>query len=129
MTLNVHKGKLMNTLSIAPFVKHYDKRYETDQKMLQRVAMKFALIFFVIVMFDPLLDWTISAFYLVMHLVHFMIEAIEYSFVLLFAQIFQTSSHLSEIILVNGVIVIALWFAYRSISAAPVWYKHLKRDL
>lgn len=118
----------MNIIKTALFTKHDNKRYETDQQMLQRVGIKFGIIFFVMVMFDSLLDWTLGILHIVIHLMHLIIEAIEYSLVLLFTQMFQTSSHQSEIILINGLLIIALFLAYRLLNAAPRWYLRCKRN-
>lgn len=123
-----------------PFVKHYDKRVESDRQMLQRVSIKFVTLIFIISMFDTLMDWLLGILNIVIHLTHLIIEAIEYWLELLLTYILHTNSQQSEIIIVNATIIIVLFLAYRSMLAAPqlfirfkrnfraAWLRHLRRE-
>jgi len=37
-----------------------EKRQETDRDMLMRIGKKFAVLYFVVFMFDSLLDWSLA---------------------------------------------------------------------
>lgn len=111
-----------------PFATQYDKRFESEKQMLQRISIKFAILFFVIVIFDSLLDLLISFADLVIQLTHVLIEAIEYSLELLLTQILNTNSHQSETIIVNSTIIITLFLIYRLCINAPRWYFVFKRN-
>ena len=120
--------------------KPHDKRSESDRQMLQRVARKYAVLFFVILMFDTLLDWFLGLIDLAIHLIHLIIQAIEYLFVIILWNLFQINQQQSETILVNVTIIIALYLAYRLILATPnliirvkqyllsVWLRYIKRE-
>jgi len=109
-------------------MKPNDKRYESDRQMLRRVSRKFGGLFFVISMFDILLIWFIILLDGVTHLIHLIIEAIEYSFIVFFEHIFDFNHYQSEIIIVNSTIIITLYMSYRLISAAPLLSIRLKRN-
>lgn len=111
-----------------PFAKQYDKRNESEQQMLQRISIKFTILFFVIVMLDSILDLLMSLADLVIQLTHLVIEAIEYSLELLLAQIFNTSAHQSETIIVNSTVIITLFLIYRLCIYIPLWYHIFKRN-
>ena len=122
------------------FIKAHDKRNESDRQMLQRVARKYAVLFFVILMFDTLLDWFLGLTDLAIHFIHLIIQAIEYLFVIILWNLFQINQQQSETILVNATIIIALYLAYRLILATPnliirvkqyllsVWLRYIKRE-
>lgn len=111
-----------------PYTRGYDKRVESDRQMLQRVAIRFALLFVVILMFDTLLDWFLGLLDFIIHLAHLGIEAIEYMLELFLESTFDTSAQQSEVIIVNGTIVIALFMTYRLIKAFPSWCVRRKRN-
>ena len=104
-----------------PSVTKYDKRFESDQQMLKRIGIKFAVLFFIILMFDTLVDLLLGLIDFALHIVHLIIEAIEYSLLMLLGQLFNFDDKLSETIIVNTAIIIALFLAYRLIFAAPGW--------
>jgi len=106
----------------------HNKRFESDRQMLKRVSRKFGILFFVISMFDVLLDWFLSLIDGVIHLMHLSIEAIEYSFIVFFEHTLHLNHFQSEIIIVNGSIIIALYMTYRLILAAPVLFVRFKRN-
>ena len=105
-----------------PSVTKYDKRFESDQQMLKRIGIKFAVLFFIILMFDTLVDLLLGLIDFALHIVHLIIEAIEYSLLMLLGQLFNFDDKLSETIIVNTAIIIALFLAYRLIFAAPKLY-------
>jgi len=105
-----------------------DKRYESDREMLRRVSRKFAILFFVISMFDILLDWFLSLVDGVIHLIHLIIETIEYLFIVFFEHAFHLNHYQSEVIIVNGTIIITLYMVYRLIRAVPLFFVRFKRN-
>ena len=122
------------------FTTQYDKRVESDQQMLQRVGKKFAALILFILLFDTLLDWFLGLLDIVFHLVHLLIETIEYSLELLLVSTLNTNPQQSETIIVNSVIIIALYLAYQLMLAAPqltmrfkrncraAWLRHIRRE-
>ena len=122
------------------FAKPYDKRNETDRQMLQRVGRKFAVLFFIILMFDTLLGWFLGIVNFAIHLLHIIIQAIEYSLLIFLGHLFQFNQQQSETIIVNVTIIIALYLAYRFILAVPgltirvkqyllsAWLQHINRE-
>jgi len=123
-----------------PFARQYDKRNESDRQMLQRVARKYIVLFFVILMFDTLLDWFLGLTDLAIQLTQLIIIAIEYLFVIILWNLFEIHQQQSETIIVNVTITIALYLAYRLIVASPnlmirgkqyllsAWLRHIKRE-
>ena len=116
---NTLLSRLQHFIKNTPFAKQYDKRNESDRQMLQRIASKYAVLFFVILMFDTLLDWFLGLTDLVLHLAHLFIEAIEYILELILSNVLQTTPQQSEMIIVNATIIIALYLTYRFMFAAP----------
>jgi len=108
-------------------VTKYDKCNESDQQMLQRISIKFAALFLIVLMFDTLVDLLLGLIDFALHIMHLMIEAIEYSFLVVLEKLFSFDHKLSETILVNTAIIIALFLAYRFILAAPVLYVRVKQ--
>lgn len=96
--------------------------------MLQRVARKFGVLFFVILMFDTILDFLMGLIDIVLHLLHLIIEAIEYSLDLILEYIFHTSTHQNETIIVNVFIILALYLIYRLTLAIPSLYIRCERS-
>ncbi|TXL03743.1 hypothetical protein BMR07_14455 [Methylococcaceae bacterium CS1] len=127
-------------LKITAFIKHDDKKLESDQQMLLRVCIKFLTLIFFILVFDSLLDLFLSLLDIVIHLTHLMIEAIEYLLVLFLQFSINTTSQQSETIIVNTAIITALFLAYRLILVAPrlsirfkrnlraAWLRHIRRE-
>ena len=122
------------------FLRPYDKRYESDCQMLQRVGRNFAVLLVIILMFDTLLDWFMGLIDLAIHLIHIMIEAIEYMLELLLSSTLQTTPQQSEMIIVNATIIFVLYLAYRLMLATPgliirvqqyllsIWVQFIKRE-
>lgn len=104
-------------------------RNETDGEMLLGIAKNFAILFFVIFMFDSILDgifWFIDA---VIELIHVGFEAIELSIEILLENVFHTDHFQSDLIIVNSVIVFALYIIYRLYYVVPRWIARYKRKL
>ena len=100
----------------------YDKNGESDQQMFIRVSKKFAVLIFIIFTFDTLLEWGLG-------IAHLVIELIEYSLEVILDYGFQTGHHLSEIIIVNAVIIIALFGLYKLYKKIPKIYQQSKQSL
>ena len=118
----------MNFIKQIPLTKHYDKRGESERQMLQRVARKFGVLFFVILMLDTILDFLMALIDILFHLLYLIIEAIEYSLDLILEYIFHTNTHQSETIIVNGVIILSLYLTYRLTLAVPNLYVRCERS-
>lgn len=110
-------------------IKHYDKRLESDRQMLHRVSLKFLTVIVFIWLFDSLLGLFLSLLDILLHLTHLMIETIEYLLVVFLQFSFNTSSQQSETIIVNTVIIIALFLAYQFMLTVPLMYVRFKRNL
>ena len=106
-------------LKKTPSVNGDDKSQETDGEMLIRVGKKFALLSIILLMSDTLFDWIIGLLDLMTEGIHIVIESIEYSIELILENIFQTDHQQSEMIIVNGAIVISLYLAYRLYLFTP----------
>ena len=108
----------------------YDKQHETDGQMLLRVSKKFAIIFSVILFFDVLIDLLSGAIDIALEALHLVINFFEYSFELLLEHILNANHHESEMIIVNGFILFAIYAVYRLIMLLPTllrgWQRRLK---
>lgn len=96
-----------------------DKTQETDSQMLIRISKRFALILVVIFMFDTLLDWFLGLLDLMFEGSHILIEAIEYSIEILLEHTLHTDHQHSEMIIVNGAILLCLYLTYRLYFLIP----------
>jgi len=96
-----------------------EKPQETDRQMLTRISKKFALILVVIFMFDTLIDWILGLIDLMLEGSHILIEAIEYSIEILLEHTLHTDHQHSEIIIVNGTILLCLYLTYRLYFLIP----------
>ena len=140
MKINTLFNQFQSFIEKTPFARQYDKRNESDRQMLQRVGRKFAVLFFVILMFDTLLDWFLGLIDLAIHLIHVIIQTIEYSLLILLGHLFHLDQQQSEMIIVNATLIIALYLAYRLIHTAPgltirvkhyllsTWSQHIKQE-
>ena len=102
-----------------------DISQETDSQMLIRIGKKFAFIFLLLFMSDTLFDWVLGLLDLFVEGIHIVIESIEYSIELLLEYLIQTDHQHSEMIIVNGSILISLYLMYRLFKVIPVLYKKL----
>ncbi len=109
---------IQNTLTS----QHSQKEQESDRQMLTRVAIKFAVLFFVILMFDSLLDWLLAIFDLLFGLIHLGIDLVEYSVELILENTIHTGSQQSDIIMINVALIIAFYMVYRFFFAIPKMY-------
>ncbi len=95
---------------------------ESDRKMLTRVGIRFCILFFVLLMFDSLLDWLIALFDLLFELIHLSFDLVEYSIELILENTIHTGHQESEIIMINAALIIALYLLYRLFFAIPKMY-------
>ena len=119
-------NRFQSFIESTPFARQYDKRYESDRQMLQRIGGKFAVLFVIILMFDTLLDWFLGLIDLAIHLIHLIIQAIEYSLLVFLEYLFDFDQQQSETIIVNATVIFALYLVYRLILAVPgltIWIK------
>lgn len=91
--------------------------------------MKFFVLFFMVFMFDTLLDWFLSGIDLLLGLVHLLTESLEYTVEIILEYTLQTSSQQSDIIIVNGTVIIALYALYRLYFVAPKLCARFKQIL
>lgn len=119
----------MNIYRVILTAWQYDKRNESNRQMLIRVSIKFLLLFFIILMFDSLLDWFLGGIHFLFGLVHLFIESIEYIIEVILEQSLQTNTQQSDIIIVNGTIFIALYVLYRFYLATPTLCVRCKQML
>lgn len=87
--------------------------------MLRRVAIQFSVLFIVILIFDLLIDWAIGLFDLAIELIHLGLDAIEYSIELILEYTLHTGHQVSEIIIVNSVLVLLLFLMACFIFSIP----------
>jgi glucan phosphoethanolaminetransferase (alkaline phosphatase superfamily) len=106
-----------------------EKLSESDGQMLIRISKKFVVLFILILMFDSLLDWLFGFIDIVVELIHIVIEFFEYSLEIFLEHIFNANHHESEIIIVNFVIIIALYGIYRFCFILPQFYIGIKRRI
>lgn len=102
------------------------KAAQTDAEMLKKVARHFLVFVVIILMFDTLLDIFLGLIDFLLNFVHLLLEIIEYSIELLLESLFHTSHQQSEMIIVNGVLILCLYTAYRFFHLIPQWSIHLK---
>ena len=105
-----------------------DKRYESDLQMLTRVGSKFVVLFFIILMFDTMLDWFLQLVDIVIELFHLGIDFIEYSLELLLEHFLHTDHYHSEIIIVNAAIIGFIFIIYLAYKNAPRLYVRMKNN-
>ena len=118
----------MNIFRMIHFAWHYDKKNESNRQMLTRISIKFFILFFIVFMFDILLDWFLSCINSLIVLLHLLTELIEYVAEVILEYTLQTSPQQSDIIIVNGTIIIALYALYRLYFVAPklcARFKHI----
>ena len=121
-------GKFTGHLGKTPVARQHYKQYETDRQMLVRIGRKFAVLFFIILMFDPLSDLLLAGIQAAFDLTHVFIEIFETLFEEFMEYTLQSDHRQSDIILVNGAIVIALYGLFRLYFALPRLYVRIKRN-
>jgi len=105
------------------------KKVESDNEMLFRIAKKMGICFVIILMFDTLIDLSLSLSDVIFHLVHLGIEVLEYSIEIILEYFFHISTHQSEAITANFILLILLYAAYHLCLIFPTFCKRLKRTL
>ncbi len=105
----------------------YDKRNESDRQMLTRISIKFAILFFIIFMFDSLLDLLSGLIDLLVELLHLVIEFFEYSIELLLEHILNANHQESEVIIVNVAILLIIYLFYRFCRIIPRFFNWIMR--
>ena len=105
----------------------YDKRNESDRQMLTRISTKFAILFFIIFMFDSLLDLLSGLIDLLVDLLHLVIEFFEYSIELLLEHILNANHQESEVIIVNVAILLIIYLFYRFCRIIPRFFNWIMR--
>ena len=99
-----------------------DKTTETDWQMFKRISLRFILLFTLIVFSDTLIDWTFSVLSFIGELLHLGVEFVEYSLEVFLDFSFNTGDHISEIIIVNSVVLLILYLLYRSVKYIPTLF-------
>lgn len=112
-----------------PSGRYIDKKHVSDPKMLIRIGRQFAVLFFLLLMFDTLLDWFLSLLDIINELFHILIEFIEYSIEILLENLLNTNHQDSETIIVNGSFVLAIYGIYLFYRAAPQLFVRIKRNI
>ncbi len=111
--------------------KHSNKLYHypnDDNAMLKRIAIRFTLLFFTIANIDTLVDWSLGLLDLLFDYLHLLLDLVEYSIENLLGLLFSTGHYQSEIIMVNGAIVFAIYLTYRCYQGFPQFIDHQKRN-
>ncbi|OQK15347.1 hypothetical protein AU255_17910 [Methyloprofundus sedimenti] len=114
------------------FIRQQDKRNELTLQMLERVGIKFFVLFLFILMFDPLWSGFLVFIDIIFELFHLVFEFFEYSLEVLVEHAFDANRHHGEIIVVNGVIAILLYGLFRLYRATPrlyIQFKHFFRTI
>lgn len=119
MKNNTLLNQCQHVIKSISFAKQYDKHHESDCQMLQRVGRNFGILFFVILMFDTLLDWLLGLIDLIFQIIYLIIETIEYALLLFLEHLFNFNQHQGETVIVNGTIIFTLYLAYRFMLVAP----------
>ncbi|OQK18025.1 hypothetical protein AU255_09270 [Methyloprofundus sedimenti] len=100
----------------------------SDKEMLIHVALKFLLVFIIILSFDFLIDLTLMALELIFEVIHLLIEFIEEILESVIAETFSTAKHHNEVIIVNVALIIVLFGLYKLFHGVRFVYR-LKRHL
>lgn len=85
----------------------YDAEYESDRHMTIRVGKKFAVLFIVLLLFDPLLDLLASVLDMAIEAVHLGVEILETLIEDALDFFFSINHVQSEIIMFNGFLLLA----------------------
>ena len=108
---------LMRKISV---MRQHDKCNESTREMLIRIGAKFIALSCFLLMFDLVLD-------LLLDVVHLLIEFIEYTLGVVLHNLFHINHQQSEVIIVNGALVISLYGLYSLYFSAPRLYTRSKR--
>jgi len=102
---------------------------ETNEELFTKIGRKFAIILGVIFLFDSIIDLLLALSHLLLVGLHFVAEFFEYTIELLLGNLLGTSAHEGEIILVNIVILVALYGLVRFCHSFPKLYSQFKRTI
>jgi hypothetical protein len=105
-----------------------NKGYETDRQMLIRVARQFAVLFVVILWLDDIINLIVGIVHFLFELLHLFMESIEGFIEEVLEHLLHTGHHDSEIIIVNGVLVLIALGLYRLYRAWPPFYRRWRRN-
>lgn len=108
-----------------------DIPYHSDKEMLIHVAIKFILLFTIILTYDFLIDLVLMALELIIEIVHLLIEIIDELLESFLAKNLTTTHHQNEMIIVNVALLIVLFGIYKLFHGVRFIYglkKHLKAD-
>ncbi|MDQ7089308.1 MAG: hypothetical protein Q9M50_01480 [Methylococcales bacterium] len=119
----------MNIYKVILTAWQHDKKNESNRQMLIRVGINFLLLFFIILIFDSLLDWFLAGIHFIFGLIHLFTESIEYIVGAILEHSLETNSKQSDIIIANSTIFIALYLLYHFYRAAPRLCVRLKKML
>lgn len=108
---------LMRKISV---IRQHDKCNESNREMLVRIGAKFIALSCVLLLFDSILDLLLNG-------IHLLIEFIEYTLGIVLHNLFHVNHQQSEVIIVNGAIIISLYGLYSLYLSAPRLYTRYKR--
>jgi hypothetical protein len=97
--------------------------------MLVRIGKKFAVLFFLILMFDLVLDLLSGIIDMTIELFHLIFDFFEYSIELLLEHVFNANHQESEVIIVNFALILALIGIYRISFFVPQLFRRLKKRI
>ena len=103
----------------------------SDKEMLIHVALKFLLLFIIILSFDFLIDLALMALELIFEIIHLLIEFIEEILESILAGTLSTGKHHNEVIIVNIAMIIVLFGLYKLFYGVRFVYRlkrHIKAD-
>ena len=112
-------------------ISHDTHEPHSDKAMLVHVAIKFLLLFIIILSFDFLIDVTLMTLDFIFEIIHLLIEVIEEILESVLAETLPTSKHQNEVIIVNIAMIIVLFGLYKLFHGVRFIYRlkrHIKAD-
>ncbi|WP_305908630.1 hypothetical protein Q9L42_009740 [Methylomarinum sp. Ch1-1] len=100
---------------------------ESDLQMLARVGRRFALLFFILLFFEDISDFLLESLHVAFELIHVFLEVIELSVEIALEHLFHTSHHESEIIMINALLLGAIYLSYRLARSWPALPRRLQK--
>ncbi len=97
----------------------YNKLEESDGQMLLRIGSKFVIVIMVILLFDFFLDIMMSAFDLITHLLHLVMEVLELGIDTLLEYLFNINHQMTDLIWVNTLLFCLLLGVYIFLANLP----------
>lgn len=108
-----------------------EAHHHSDKEMLKHVAIKFLLLFVIILSFDVLFDLMLMLLDLFFEVIHLLIEIIDEVLESLLAETLPTTHHQNEVIIVNVALIIVLFSLYKLFHGVRFIYRlkrHIKVD-